>query len=336
MALSLVMPVLAVNVDKHVVKNIQITSDPKYDRNPCLLEAKDGTYWLFYTRGMDERGIRGFNGYSPDDGDYYSIFYRTSKSIETLYKAKENLLDLSYPDNAQRDVAAVQTDDGKIWLFASTGLGLGSERFVYCYIYDGSWSGPTEIPGTDYAAHIDALTYNGKIWLFFDYGYTLKVTYYDGIVWSAPADIQSDATIAKAVVADGVFYVVWIPTSGDGIYLSTSADGTTWASISNPIATWEGGYNCDPVLVKDKKVFRLYWAPDIGTEQFIATSTSTDPTTPASWSTPARLTSANDWWDFWPEPYVKGGSIYLFYTSERNSEGTARADANIWMLKLSG
>jgi hypothetical protein len=62
LALSLVMPVLAVNVDKHVVKNIQITSNPKYDRNPCLLEAKDGTYWLFYTRGMDERGIRGFNG----------------------------------------------------------------------------------------------------------------------------------------------------------------------------------------------------------------------------------------------------------------------------------
>jgi hypothetical protein len=253
------------------------------------------------------------------------------------------LLDLSYPDNAQRDVAAVQTEDGKIWLFASTGLGLGSERFVYCYIYDGSWSGPTAIPGTDYAAHIDALTYNGKIWLFFDIGYSLKVVNYAGSGWSAPTDIQIDATLGKAIVVDGSFYVVWAYLDsvnglwGTYIGLSTSTDGNAWTNHGN-IASWPASEatNWDPVLVKDKKVFRLYWAPDIVTEQFIATSTSSNPTNPASWSTPTRLTSANDWWDFWPEPCIKGGSIYLFYTSERNSEGTARADANIWMLKLSG
>jgi hypothetical protein len=86
-------------------------------------------------------------------------------------------------------------------------------------------------------------------------------------------------------------------------------------------------------LIKDKNAFRLFWAPsDSG--QFIATSTSTNPMNPSSWSTPVKLTTANNWWDFWPRPYKKDNLIYLFYTSERNSDGTARTDGNIWMSKL--
>jgi hypothetical protein len=337
LAVLLAMPVLAFSDDKHPSKSTQITAEPKYDRNPELLKANDGTYWLFYTKGKDNRGIRDFQGYNPDL-DYYDIYYRTSKSIEGLKEANDNIIRLMYPDNAQRDVAAVQTYDGKIWVFASTGLGPGSDRFVHYYVFDGSWSGPTEIPNTDYAAHMDALLSNGKIRVFFDIGYTLKVTSYDGSTWSTPVDIHTDATVARAIVADGTFYVVWTTPSGSGIYLSTSTDGNTWTSTSTPIASWSGATttNWDPVLIKDKNVFRLFWAPDIVTEQFIATSASANPKNPASWSTPVRLTTADNWWDFWPQPIMKGGLIYLFYTSERNDEGTARTDANTWMLKFSG
>lgn len=74
-----------------------------------------------------------------------------------LQKANDNIIRWIYPDNAQRDIAALQASDGKIWLFASTGLGPGLERSVYYYTYDVAWSGPTAIPDTDYAAHIDAL-----------------------------------------------------------------------------------------------------------------------------------------------------------------------------------
>ncbi|MCX6655047.1 MAG: hypothetical protein NTY03_07995 [Candidatus Bathyarchaeota archaeon] len=234
-------------------------------------------------------------------------------------------------------MAAVQSNNGKIWLFASTGLGPGTERCIYFYLYDGSWSTPTAIPGTDYAAHIDALVYRGKIWVFFDSGYTLKVTSYDGSVWSTPVDIHTDATIAKAIVADGTFYVVWTTASGTGIFLSTSPDGTTWLSTSTPIASWQGtgATNWDPVLIKNKGDFTLFWAPDIVTEQFIAMTVSTNPQDPASWSDPVRLTTANNWWDFWPQPIIKGDTIYLFYTSERNAAGTERIDGNIWLMKFS-
>jgi len=337
-AMLLAMPAMVSSDRRYSGKNVQITTDPRYDRNPSLICASDGTYWLFYTRGRDNTGIR--DGYNPDL-DYYDICYRTSKSIKGLQKANDNIIDVTYLDNAQRDVAALQASDGTIWLFASTGLGPGSERSVYFYTYDGTWSMSTAVPNTDYAAHIDALERNGEIWVFFDVGYVLKVTFYDGTAWSMPIDIHNDATVAKAIVEDGTFYVVWTTPSGSsGIYLSTSANGNSWNTFG-PIVSWPGATNWDPVLIKDKSIFRLFWAPDAGSEgQFITMSVSTNPTDPSSWATPVKLTTAsynvNNWWDFWPEPYKKGNSIYLFYTSERNIDATERTDGNIWMLKLSG
>jgi hypothetical protein len=342
LAILIAIPTLAFSDAKNVNTNIQITTDPGYDRNPCLLKA-DGSYWLFYTRDRDHTGAR--DGYNPDL-DYYDIYFRTSKKIEGLQAAPDQFLASAYPDNAQRDLAAVQTNDGKIWLFASTGLGPGLERSIYYYIYDGAWSNPTPIPGTDYAAHIDALTCNGKIWVFYDIGYTLKMTNYDGTVWSTPIDVQADATLAKALVEDGTFYVVWVPMTTDwtaycasGIYLSTSTDGNTWTSTTTPIASWPSATNWDPAITKDKGAFTLFWAPDIGAGgQFIATSTSKTPKDPTSWTTPTALTTSsfgvNNWWDFWPEAYTKGNVLYLFYTSERNSAGTDRIDANIWLMQL--
>lgn len=339
LAILLAMPAMALNFEKHSSRNVPITTDPKYDRNPSFFRAKDGTYWLFYTRGRDNRGIRDFQGYNPDL-DYYDIYYRTSKSIAGIQKATDSIIRLTYPDNAQRDVAALQASDGTIWLFTSTGLGPGAERSVYYYTNHGTWSGPVAVPNTDYAAHVNALEYNGKIWVFFDIGYVLKVTNYNGITWSTPTDIHNDATIAKAIVEDGTFYVVWTTSGGSGIYLSTSTSGSSWNTYG-PVASWSGATNWDPVLIKDKNAFLLFWAPDMGSEgQFIATSASTNPTDPSSWSTPLRLTTAsyngNNWWDFWPQPYKKGDSLYLFYTSERSSDGTDRTDGNIWMLKLTG
>ena len=332
--------------EKFASKAFQITTDPRYDRNPSLLRADDGTYWLFWAGGRDDKNIRDHEGYNPDL-DYYDIYYKTSKSIPGLEKATETLIPPTPLNNAQRDIAALQTDDGTIWVFTSTGLGVGTQREIYYYTYNGTWQGPTAVPATVLAAHISALEYQGKIWLFFDFGYTLKVTSYDEAttLWSSPNLIAGNATIAKAILDKGKFYVVWtyvngVDIWGSGIYLSSSPDGLTWSSTANSIAAWPAteATNWDPVLTQDKGVFRLFWAPDAGTEgQFIATSTSTKPTDATSWSTPVQVTTAsyggNNWWDFWPQVYDKGAE-YLLYTSERNSSGTARADGNIWMVHL--
>lgn len=321
---------------------LQITTNPRYDRNPSLFQAKDGRYWLFYTRGRDPTGIRDLNGYIPDL-DFYDIYYRNAKTIPGLKIAQERMVPgPSTPlDNAQRDVAALQTGDGTIWVFASTGLGPGSDmRLFYYQLTSDGWSGPDAVPGLSYVAHVDALVRDGKIWVFYDVGYELFVISYDvnNDVWTSPVSIHADATIAKAITDREQFYVVWTTPAGEGISLSTSADGATWDSTHDPIADWPVLTDWDPVLARDGKVFRLIWAPS-DTEQFLATTTSLTPENPSSWSPPVRLTTAmygdSGWWDFWPEPILKGrtytGSPALVFTSERNSDGTDRADGNIWL-----
>jgi len=335
-------PVLASPPMQPTSKPFQLTTDTHYDRNPSFFQANDGTYWLFFTRGRSG-GVRGVGGYDPDF-DSYDIYYKTARSIPQLAKATENLVPGSnlVDHNTQRDIAALQASDGTIWVFTSSGYGPSTDARIFYYTYDGaSWTGPTAIDGTAYAGHIDALEYNGKIWVFFDaWEYILQVTSWDGLSWSAPIIIAAHATLAKAIVDSGTFYVVWSyinPSANEwGKYIGLlTGDGTAWTDLGE-IASWTGATNWDPVLIKDRDTFRLFWAPDTaGPEgQFIATSTSKTPTVSGSWSAPVRATTASygteNWWDFWPEPF-KRGSTYLFYTSERNSDGTAMTDGNIWV-----
>ncbi|MDD1668882.1 MAG: hypothetical protein LUO97_03685, partial [Methanomicrobiales archaeon] len=160
---------------------IQLTTDPNYDRNPSLLLADDGTYWLFFTRGKDPRGIRSLD-YNPDL-DYYDIWYKQSRSLGGLQRAPEVRIPGSDGvTSAQRDIAAVQSEDGKILVFASAGYGYEpqdvQDRGIFTYTYDGIWSGPSLITPPDLdgygMGHIDALGFQGRTWVIFDYGYTLK------------------------------------------------------------------------------------------------------------------------------------------------------------------
>jgi len=323
----------------------QVTSDPHYDRDSSFFQAADHTYWLFFARGRDARGVRGVDGYEPDS-DFYDVYYKTSPTISGLANASEILIPLTPPDNAQKDIAALQTSDGTIWVFVSTGLGEGTERSIYYYTYDGTWHGPTAVPGTDYAAHISALEYDGKLWVFFDLGYTLYCTAYDEDAeeWSTNVLVANNATIAKASVIDNEFYVVWSFVNeieniwGSGIYLSSSTDGTTWQTTADPIAQYplDGATNWDPVLTKENEFFKLIWAPDIGTYgQILAITKSTTPKDASSWSSPVSLTSSSfgekNWWDFWPQVFTNGLE-YVFFTSERNSSATDRIDGNIWIM----
>ena len=332
---------------------LQLTRDSHYDRNPSILLADDGTYWLFFTRGQNSLGIRGYQGYDPDM-DYYDIWYKQARSLEGLKRAVEIQMPLEPPatsQSAQRDVAAVQTRDGGIWVFSSPGYGPegGSDRGILYYIFDGSWTGPFIIhPGTYDGCgigHIDALEYKGRTWVIYDDCYTLKATSLDPVSgWSLPIMIAEKATLGKAIAVDETLYVAWVyidPANGKwgtGIYLSASPDGTTWTPTASPVAAWNGLTNWDPVLIKDRDILRLFWAPS-DTEQFIAVTSSKTPMEPTSWTSPARVTEAhcgeNSWWDFWPQPIHKGrnegGTLALLYTSERNSDGTAMIDGNIWL-----
>lgn len=346
MSFSSIVPAFASGMQLPVVY-LQLTTDPHYDRNPSLFEAKDGTWWLFFTRGTSEVGIRGQDGYDPDS-DIYDIYCKTARSLLGLQEAVEFKVPGSNPLHGQRDVAAMQASDGKIWVFSSTGFGLGDNHIYYFTYCRGTWQGPMAINVNEpkWIGHINVLEFRQKIWLFYDAEYFLKSLYYDGS-WHGPFDIAADATLGKAIVNNGVFYIVWAyvypPDNMWGSYigLSTSTDGITWTNRGE-IASWPalGATNWDPVLVKERRYFRLLWAPDAGNEgQFIATSISRNPTSPTSWSDPVKVTTANygteNWWDFWPQPIdVSRGAlspVFLVYASERNKDGTSRIDSNIWL-----
>ena len=334
---------------------IQITTDPHYDRNPSIFQGKAGNYWLFFTRGNDDRGIRDYEGYNPDY-DYYTVWYKTAKKLADLQNAPEYKLPKDPPySTAQRDVAALQTNDGRIWVFTSPGYGPEDTsnngiRAIHYYILDKykTWTGPFSVLPGSYngcgIGHIDVTENRGKLWLFYDECYRLKVTGYDPSIgiWSDPVLINPTATLGKAIVAKGNFYVVWVYLNaeqgswGPGIYISTSRDGKTWLTGSEPVAAWgEGLTNWDPVIINDKNEFRILWAPS-DTEQFIAMTSSATPSDPSSWSSPLRVTSAassgNYWWDFWPEAIKSGSKVALFYSSERSPDGTSRSDGNIWLI----
>jgi hypothetical protein len=265
-----------------------------------------------------------------------------------LQTAAEFKVPGSDPNHGQRDVTALQTRDGRIWVFSSTGFGPG-DNHIYCFTYyRGTWQGPTAISIQEdkWIGHINALEYQGKIWLFYDAEYSLKSAYYDG-TWHGPYNIATEATLGKAIVDNGKFYIAWAYVDpvqniwGSYIGLSSSTNGKNWVN-HGPIASWPEpeATNWDPVLIKDRCYFKLIWAPDAGTKgQFIATSKSTNPTDPTSWSTPTKLTVAShgteNWWDFWPQPIRMGNgalnSIFLVYASERSKDGTNRIDSNIWL-----
>lgn len=210
------MPAMASGAIQPVSKPFQITTDSHYDRNPSIFQANDGTFWLFFTRGTDYRGVRGFNGYEPDS-DLYDIYYKTAKSLPGLQKAAENKVPMSDPNNGQRDVATLQASDGKIWVFSSTGFGPGVNNIYYYICDDGAWSGPTSISFEEpkWIGHIDAIENDGKIVVIYDAEYSLKALYYDG-TWHGPFEIKSDATLGKAIVDNGIVYVVWSYLSIDG------------------------------------------------------------------------------------------------------------------------
>ncbi len=349
MSCSVVLPAFASKTQQPAL-NLQLTTDPHYDRNPSVFEAKDGTWWLFFTRGTSEIGVRDQDGYVPDL-DSYDLYYKTARSLLNLQDAAEFKVPGSDPAHGQRDLTALQASDGRIWVFSSTGFGPGDNHIYYFTYFEKTWAGPVPVGIEEslWIGHIDVLEYEGKIWLFYDAEYNLKSTYYDGS-WHGPFNIASEATLGKAIVDKRIFYVVWSYLDAVGgiwgpyIGLSTSIEGITWTNHGK-IAAWPAAdaTNWDPVLIKENGYFRLIWAPDAGTEgQFIATSVSRNPTDQTSWSNPTALTTAHcgaeNWWDFWPQTAAAHGralnSVYLVYTSERNTDGTSRSDGNIW-LRLS-
>jgi hypothetical protein len=314
----------------------QLTTDPKFDRNPSFFKANDGTWWVFFARG---RGDPSLPGYNPDT-DYYDICYVTSTDNGLTWT--EDALPTIPAGHGMGAFtpAAFQDSSGKIWVFyAANGVGV----FYFTSTDNGAtWTGPTavpNVPGYTIDNHMDAIkANNGDIWIFFTCypDNALYARKYDGTSWSSlifVADPLSYTATPRALQEEsGAFKIVYIAGDPLQIYLATSTDGIIWTN-SPIINTPNDDY--DPALVKDGTTWRIFFAPYVpaNDHQWLMTVSSADLTT---WSTPVYVTAgyhgSNKWWDFYPEAVKIGSDLLLFYASMR--DGAQRGDGEIYMYKV--
>ncbi len=123
----------------NVSQPVYITNnDSEYDRSPSIVF--DGSYyWLFYVKGDDVNGVRGFNGYNPEN-DTYVVYYKRATSIANLPLDDETQLYRSSsqrPTNFDQSMVSAAYLNNKIYVFVSSGLS-SADRGLYYYMYSGS------------------------------------------------------------------------------------------------------------------------------------------------------------------------------------------------------
>jgi PKD repeat protein len=328
----------------------QLTADAHHDRNSSVFKASDGTLWVFFAKGRTLPA-------PPDPDDEccwptkgYDIAYLKSTDGGASYT--EGALPAIPNDKggtAQGAIwpAAFQDPTGKIWVFY---VADGDEVYYFTSTNGGTtWTGPTATGIKTLAPspyhHMDAAFWNGKIWVVIatTIGGTNAVYAFsstDASTWTGPTQISQAGLSGVAtprIMLDGstIRVAYFGPT---GVYIASSTDGTTW---TNTFVVASGVTDFDPALVKLSGTYHLFWAPgESSTEphhyhQWIERTTSTNLTT---WSTPVQVTTGCNadcskvWWDYWAEPFVDGGNLYLFHSSLRNSSGTNWTDSNLWLI----
>ncbi|HEX6606767.1 MAG TPA: hypothetical protein VF276_07630, partial [Chloroflexia bacterium] len=319
---------------REVSLSTALTSGTAYDRNPSLLHAADGTYYLFFARSTVAPCVR--PSCNPDNNTY-NIFYMTSADGLT-WGAPTQLSDRTGIGGTfyGRTVAATQDAAGTIWVFWASG---GNSADLYYYTNAGSgWSARAQLSDAAYFNAEAVATPDGKVWLFYEDGSTTGIyaRYWNGTTWSAPTLVAAGMSLPKAIVDGSTFRLVMVDGATGTDYITSSADGITWTAPVVVAAPGGGVTNWDPTIFKDGAgKYNIFLAPDLGTgPQRIAWTQSADGTTwPGSNTTvTAARYGANDWWDYWPEAGQIGSATYLFYTSEK--AGTTRGSGHILMTRI--
>ncbi|MFQ6089381.1 MAG: hypothetical protein ACE5K0_10835 [Candidatus Methanofastidiosia archaeon] len=195
---------------------------------------------------------------------------------------------------AKNHVDAIQTSDGKIWIFFWCS-DAGGNKLCSMNTPDGgtTWSGVTNLnPGGVVGGNVPKAIEASPLRVVWasDAGDPYLATY-DGTSWTAGKITAADTAYFDfdpvLVKYYSTYYLFWAPwdavTDSQWIEYISSSDLTTWSSST--ILT-SGGYG------------------------------------------------ATYWWDYYPDASLDPwGNILFFYSSEKSSDGTTRTDGNIWMFR---
>lgn len=318
------------------------TAGAQYDRNASVVEAGPATY-LFFARSHD--ACNRLAGCNPDN-QKYDMYVK--KSLDGGRTFGPSTLAAANPEPSTdfrgRTIAATALADGRILAFWADG---GSQRQLY--VVEKAANGETFSPAKPVAGdgvgdifNVEAVTRGSSVLLYTEEadtaGYGVYARVYEAGTASQATLVEGNRNLPKAIVdrtgAVRITYTDATTWPQVNVLTETSADGLTWPQPGEPAVT-ETGSNWDPNLVqRPNGLFELYFAPDRqeGTgRQQVGRTVSRDF---ADWAAPVDLTpgvqGGVEYWDYWPEPRLRGNQIVLYYTSERATDTTPSGTGHIW------
>ena len=305
----------------------------KYDRNPSVVRDGAATY-LFFARSQPQCDrLAPIPTPGCPDNIPYDLYYKKSldggKTYGPATLAAQNTFG---PTFYGRTISATATADG-VHVFWASGGTIDRVYHVFKATGTDTFSSPQQVPGTPPTVfNAWAVSRGGSIFLYTEEYNPLQSITARRYTPNGPNLTQTggptqvpdsnDANIPKAIVDDaGVIRLTMVKPTEGADYVSSSADGLTFTPPT-PAAppTGPGVIDWDPNLVQNAGgVYFLYFAPDHGNgTQRIGVTSSVDF---VHWTAPREITPGKKgqrrYWDYWPEPVLRGGQVVLYYTSER-------------------
>ena len=306
----------------------------KYYRNPSVVTDGAATY-LFFARSelaCDRLSLPPTPGCPDNLG--YDLFYK--KSLDGGKTYGPATLVATNPTGPAgpfygRTISATATPDG-VHVFWANGGSVGPVYHLFKPTGSDTFTSPQQTPGTS------ALIFNAwavsrgqEVFLYSEeYNPTQEINARRYTASGAtltltggptPVPDTQDANIPKAFVdRSGTIRLAVVKPGEGGDYVTSSADGLTFPPPVLAAPADEGAINWDPNVVQNAGgVYFLYFAPDKGTgSQRIGVTSSTDF---VHWTATREITPGQTggtrYWDYWPEPVLRGNQVVLYYTSER-------------------
>jgi hypothetical protein len=322
----------------------------RYDRNASVVQDGALTY-LFFARSQNP--CNRLDGCNPDQ-EQYDLYLKKSTDGGKNYGPAQMIA--TNPDgpgpHRGRTIAATRREsDGTVYVFWADG---GSQSQLY-YVRETSPSSgtftpvalPVLGPGTDDVFNVEAVSKGSNVYLYTEE--TENATYgvyarsFTEPTASSATLVEADRNLPKAIVDNaGTVRMTYVDATSYptvNVYVESSADGLTWSQPGQLVVSEPGVSNWDPNLIqKPNGQFYLHFAPDreggAGRQQ-IALTMSNDF---VRWTTPHDITpgfkGGVEYWDYWPEGFIRDNQVVLYYTSEREvqQDGISRPTGigHIW------
>jgi hypothetical protein len=325
------------------------TAGPNYDRNASVVEDGGLTY-LFFARS--ELPCNRLAGCNPDN-QQYDLWYEVSPDGGKTY-GPAMLLAVN-PDGLGpfygRTIAAVRTVDdtgaGTLYVFWASG---GNSNDLYYVVKppNANFGALLPVVGTTplEVFNVEAVAGPTGILLYTEECCTTQGIFayrFDGLSATARTPVIANRSLPKAIVDNqpGAFRyrMTYVDASGYptvDVWVASSTDGLVW-SHHQRVVTEPAVSNWDPNLAQlPNGHYYLHFAPDAAEgagRQRIGVTSSNDF---VSWSAPRDVSpgfnAGIEYWDYWPEGFVLGNKLTLYYTSEREFDGNPAGTGHIWTL----